>query len=132
MKKPQFVTCINCMDGRTQEPVIKFLKKKLRVHYVDMVTEAGPDKIVAHGRRTSSVTSIKRRVKISIEKHRSKAIAIVGHYGCAGNPVSIRKHLKEIKASVDKIYGWKFGVPVLGLWVNKAFRVERVILREDR
>ncbi len=37
-----FCTAINCMDGRTQLPVIEFLKNKLSVEYVDTVTEPGP------------------------------------------------------------------------------------------
>ncbi len=119
------------MDGRTQEPVIKFLKKKLSFNYVDMITEPGPDKIVAQNRSKAIITSIKQRAGISIEKHKSKAIAIVGHYDCAGNPVSISEHLKHIKASVENIHQWGFGVPVIGLWINKKFQVERVMFKED-
>lgn len=40
----QFVTAINCMDGRVQEPVIKWMKEKYNATYVDMITEAGPNK----------------------------------------------------------------------------------------
>ncbi len=36
------------MDGRVQEPVIKFLKEKYKVDFVDMITEArGMDRILA-------------------------------------------------------------------------------------
>lgn len=38
----KFAAAINCMDGRTQVPVIEFLKNKYGVDYVDMITEPDP------------------------------------------------------------------------------------------
>ncbi|HOP76783.1 MAG TPA: hypothetical protein PLD05_04790 [Thermogutta sp.] len=38
-----FATVVNCMDGRTQGPVISYLKERFGVDYVDNSTEAGPD-----------------------------------------------------------------------------------------
>jgi S-methylmethionine-dependent homocysteine/selenocysteine methylase len=43
----KFGTAINCMDGRTQLPVLDWVKKNYDVDYVDMITEAGADKILA-------------------------------------------------------------------------------------
>ncbi len=131
MNKLRFATCINCIDGRTQEPVIKFLKRRLSVDFIDTITEPGPDKILAQYRRKPAIASIKHRVRISIKKHHSQAIAVVGHYDCAGNPVTISEHLKEIEASVENIHQWGFGVPVIGLWINKEFQVERVMFKEN-
>ena len=45
----KFATAINCMDGRTQLPTINWAMKELNVDYVDSITEAGPDKILAEG-----------------------------------------------------------------------------------
>ena len=42
-----FCTAINCMDGRTQLPVIEFLKDKFGVEFVDTITEPGPVRILA-------------------------------------------------------------------------------------
>ena len=47
MSRMKFATAINCMDGRTQLPVIAYLKEKCKIDCVDMVTEAGPVKILA-------------------------------------------------------------------------------------
>ena len=49
MTKETFATAINCMDGRTQEPIISWAKKAFEVDYVDAITEPGPDKILAEG-----------------------------------------------------------------------------------
>ena len=46
----RFCTAINCMDGRTQEPVIAFVKKRFGIDCVDMITEPGPDKILAQSK----------------------------------------------------------------------------------
>ena len=54
------------MDGRTQIPVIEYIKNKFGVDYVDMVTEPGPNKILAENKDELIMASIKKRVKISM------------------------------------------------------------------
>jgi carbonic anhydrase len=128
MNKLKFATCINCIDGRAQKPAIAFLRKYSDVDYVDMVTEPGPDKILSQYKDKTTIASIKRRVRISIEKHHSKIIMVAGHSDCAGNPVDLSKHLEQIKKSAKKIQEWGFKVPVLGVWLNKNFKVNKVLL----
>jgi len=41
-----FCTSISCMHGRVLLPVIEFLKNHFSIDFVDMVTEAGPVKIL--------------------------------------------------------------------------------------
>ena len=43
-----FATAINCLDGRVQEPVAKFLKKKFGASYVDAITAPGPVKVITN------------------------------------------------------------------------------------
>jgi len=81
-----FCTSIHCMDGRIQLPIIEYLEENYNITYVDTITEPGPCKILAENANKNSVNSIIERVKISINKHNSKLIAISGHYNCAGNP----------------------------------------------
>ena len=122
-----FTTAINCMDGRVQEPVIKYLKKKYKVSFVDMITEPGPNKILAQGRKKSDVLSIKKRVEISVLKHKSQAIAIIGHSGCAGNPASEAEQKKHTLKSIENIKKWKLPVKeIIGLWADKKFRIRRI------
>ena len=45
--KQSFITAINCIDGRVQEPLISFIKKEFSAEYIDLVTEPGPDKILS-------------------------------------------------------------------------------------
>ena len=113
MTKETFATAINCMDGRTQEPIIYWAKKTLEVDYVDAITEPGPDKILAEGSDTL-VESIKNRVMISVNKHGSQNVIVVSHHDCAGNPVSKKEHLEQLKKSVDVISSWELGVKIIG------------------
>lgn len=87
-----FATAINCIDGRTQIPVIDYIRKKYKVDYVDMITEPGPIRVLAENTDKPTIESIKRRVGISTEKHGSVHIVIVGHHDCAGNPVEKATH----------------------------------------
>ena len=82
--KANFACVINCMDGRVQDAVKNFMQKNYGVDYVDMVTEPGPNKILADASEATIIENIRKRVEVSVHHHGSKVIAIVGHFGCAG------------------------------------------------
>lgn len=126
MTKETFATAINCMDGRTQEPIISWAKKTFEVDYVDAITEPGPDKILAEGSDTL-VESIKNRVMISVNKHGSQNVIVVSHHDCAGNPVSEKEHLEQLKKSVDVISSWELGVKIIGVWIGENWKVNKLI-----
>jgi hypothetical protein len=126
MSHGTFVTAINCMDGRTQLPVIELLKKKYGVDYVDTITEPGPVKYLSDNTDKAVIDQIRKRIGISVEKHGSKAIAVVGHAECAGNPVDKRTQLGQIKESLELIKTWGFGCDLLGIWVGADWVAEFV------
>ena len=74
------------MDGRVQLPVIEYLKKYFNVEYVDSITEPGPNLILAEQNDINYLNSISKRLDISVKKHGSVGIAIIGHFDCAGKP----------------------------------------------
>jgi hypothetical protein len=125
MAEHRFVTAINCMDGRVQEPVFRWMTRRLAAHYVDMITEPGPDAILATGHR-GDWASIERRVQISVNTHGSKAVAVVGHHDCSGNPVPDEVHQEQIRQAAALLRRWNLGVRILGLWVSKSWAVEVV------
>ncbi|WP_347861609.1 carbonic anhydrase [Salimicrobium sp. PL1-032A] len=120
-----FATAINCMDGRVQLPIIHWMKENYGVEYIDMITEAGPNRVLLQG-SSNQLDEIKNKVLVSTEKHDSKVIAIAGHHDCAGNPVDRSQKEKEIKRSVELVEKWDLGVTVLGLFVNENWEVEVV------
>ncbi|MFH0896745.1 MAG: carbonic anhydrase [Candidatus Bathyarchaeota archaeon] len=126
MNQRSFATAINCMDGRTQLPVMDYIKKKYRVEYVDMITEPGPIKILAENKDETMLNSIKRRVEISIGKHGSKYIAIAGHHDCVGNPVEKEMQLLQIFNSIKTVHSWGFRGEIIGLWIDENWNVHDV------
>lgn len=119
-----FGTVINCMDGRTQLPVIVFLKEYWKITYIDSITEPGPVKILSERTDKVIVDSILRRCSISVEKHGSNSIAIIAHHDCAGNPVKKETQLVQLGKSVEFIRNRYSSVHILPLWVNRNWEVE--------
>ena len=126
MSNGEFATAINCMDGRTQLPVFEYLKDNFAVDFVDMITEPGPNKILADDKDKTLVNSIRRRVEISVNKHQSKIIAVVGHYDCAGNPADKDEQEKQISIAINRIKQWNLGVELIGLWVDQSLSAAKV------
>lgn len=120
-----FATAINCIDGRVLAPVESWMRENLNVDYVDQVTEPGPDRILTEA-PAEVLAGIRDKVSISVEKHASEVIAVVGHYDCAGNPVSEAEHREQIRRSVDVIAEWDLPVRIIGLWVNRKWEVEKI------
>jgi hypothetical protein len=127
MSNKTFVTAINCMDGRVQLPVMLWLKTEFNVDYVDVITEPGPNKILAENTSISDINSIRKRVDISVHKHLSKHIAVVGHHDCAGNPVDKATQIQHITDAVKTIQSWGYKVTVIGLWVDDQWTVHNIV-----
>jgi len=113
-----FACAINCMDGRFQDPVKDYLIAVYDVDYVDMVTEPGPNKILAEGTNLSVIENIKKRVGISVHHHNAKIIAIVGHFDCAGNPADREEQIKHLKKAKKTVQSFGFNIKIVLLWVK--------------
>lgn len=126
METKVFACVINCMDGRTQEPVIAYLKERLSVDYVDTVTEPGPIGLLTK-RAEPHLTTIKTRCDISVQKHGAVAMAVVGHHDCAGNPVPEATQREQIGACLGLLREWYPNMPLFGLWVDANRKVVETI-----
>ncbi|MDY7038627.1 MAG: carbonic anhydrase [Thermodesulfobacteriota bacterium] len=124
-----FCTAINCMDGRVQLPVSAYLKKRFNVKFVDMITEAGPNKILGKQTSYSLIESVFDRLRISVEDHYSVGIAIVGHHDCAGNPAE-KEEQRPHTVAAAKYIGKRFtrwkNIPIIGLWVDETWSVSEI------
>ena len=122
----EFCTAINCMDGRVQLPVIQYLKKRFNVKYVDSITEPGPNLILAKQKNFSLIKSIFDCISISVDRHNSVGIAIVGHHDCAGNSASQEQQFIHIAEAMQVIKRRYSGVEIIGLWVDKEWVVTEI------
>ena len=96
-----FATAINCMDGRTQEPVRRYVMELTGADLVDAITDPGPIKELAVD--DAYLERIAARVAISVEKHGSRHVFVVGHHDCAGNPVEQAVQEDEIRACLARL-----------------------------
>ena len=103
-KDETFFTSVGCMDGRVQKPILKLGQKKFGAKFADTITEAGLVGVLSKRNVDNNlIKSLKKKILISLEKHRSKGIIIHGHQECAGNPVDDKKHKDDVRKSVDMV-----------------------------
>lgn len=127
-KEHTFACAINCMDGRVQDAVKDYMKEKYHVDYVDMLTEPGPDRILAEHTDAPVLQDLKKRIDISVNHHGAKVVAIAGHFGCAGNPVDKEKHLADLKEAKKTVESFGFNVEVILLWVDNGWLTAEEII----
>jgi hypothetical protein len=112
------------MDGRIQESIIKYLRERFGVEYVDTITEPGPCGILASQQPKELVSSIRRRLDISINKHGSRLICISGHADCAGNPVGDAIQKSQVRESTGILQKQYPGCEIIGLWLDLRGNIE--------
>lgn len=123
-----FCTAVNCMDGRVQLPVIAYLMNRYEVLYVDQVTEPGPIASLACPGDPEIAASILRRVAVSVDRHGSRVVAVVGHCDCTGNQLDETGQREQIREAVERIAGRFPGVEVVGLWVDCDWSVSEACM----
>jgi carbonic anhydrase len=123
MVEGKFATSVSCMDGRIQIPLTKWIKENYSVDYVDTITEPGVDKTITEN---SVFESIKTKVSISINAHKSELVVLSGHYDCAANQVSNEDHIELIKKGIEVISSWNLGTKVIGVWVDDSWNVNTI------
>ena len=116
-------TCLNCMDGRVQLPVLHWIKEHYPVDFVDVITEAGMDQVLSN---QEDIREVLRSISISVNVNKSTRLFVVGHYDCRGNPVDEKVHLQEISNAVKRLREHWPTIEIVGLWVNSSWKVETV------
>ncbi|MBI2036719.1 hypothetical protein HYT17_03760 [Candidatus Microgenomates bacterium] len=100
-----FFTIIGCMDGRCQEAVSLFGQDRFGAVYPDTITEAG---LVGFFNKEpidqQLLTSLKKKIDISLKHHHSKGILVFGHQECAASDaVDEEKHKQDVLAAAEVI-----------------------------
>lgn len=119
----RFCSVINCIDGRVQLPVNRWLRERYGVDYVDTITEPAPNRILAERNDRTVLDSIQRRLATSVRCHGSRVVAVVGHDDCAGSPVPPDTQRNLIRQAAGTVRSWGIGVEVIGLWVDGNLQV---------
>jgi hypothetical protein len=122
----EFAAAINCMDGRVQEPVAAWVREWSGARYVDMITDAGPVRVLAQSRYAQATRAMRNWLEISITAHGTTHVAVAGHADCAGNPVDEEQQRIHIRRALQTVDSWGFGVELAGLWVDAKGKVHQV------
>lgn len=127
-----FFTSVGCMDGRVQTAVNGYASLVFGAEFPDTVTKAGFDGLFAHDELDpNEYSSVEKMIFVSVDKHKSYGVIVHGHEGCAGNPVDVAQHKKDIKKSVLKVKQMLKGkkIVVKGVYVHLTprIRVEDVV-----
>ena len=85
-----------------------------------MVTFPGADGLFSNGDHSEEIALIRRAISISTEKHGSRIIAVVGHYHCAGNPVTREHHYMHIRMAMREVSSWDMHAQIIGLYVRQT------------
>jgi hypothetical protein len=102
------------------------MKQNYNIDGVDMVTFPGADGLFSNGKNSEEIALIRKAVSISTEKHGSRIIGVVGHYDCAGNPVTREHHYMHILMAMREVSSWNLHVQIIGLYVNDKREIEEV------
>lgn len=122
----QFACVINCIDGRIQELVLNYMKDTYCVPFIDTITIAGPVKVLAENKKEKIIKDIKFRAGVSVKKHDSKVIAVIGHHDCALVLTSDDDQVQLVKRAVENVKTWFPLVEVIGLFVDGKWKINKV------
>jgi carbonic anhydrase len=123
--RDKFATAITCIDGRVQQPIVDWMKLHTNVHYVDLITEPGPDKLMGD-ESSPMLAEVVRKVRFSLQHHASTVVALSGHHDCAANAGDRDDHIKQIEAGVRVLLSYNLNARILGLWLSEWNSVELV------
>ena len=126
MKTNSFAAALNCIDGRTQIPVINFIKQRSGVRHVDMITEAGIIKHLSSNTEDSVVKATRLSLEISVSGHKTQIVFLVAHQDCLGNQVADNIQKEQLLQAKRNVESWHLPVEVKCLWLNATWQVEEV------
>ncbi len=113
-----FVAAVLCIDGRFRRCLVEWLTAHFGIDYIDLITEPGPDGLLAQDPEGPRASGIRSRLAVSLAAHQPVAIVIAGHDDCAGNPVEPAIHRTQERRAAAVLRGWYEELPVLGLHVD--------------
>lgn len=113
--------------------MLEYLKRHCGPDYFDACSEAGPLKIITKHHGSCRLLSLKEQISVSLNKHGSKVIALVGHHDCVSNPLPREAQEKQIEKALDYLQR-AYGPDklYLGLYVDEHWKVHEVMRFEAK
>ena len=120
--KVAFAACLNCIDGRTFEPLLMWIRRHCGADFVDMITAPGMVHILARG--GADCDDHINALGVSIEAHGCTEVFVAGHADCAGNPAPDDEHKGHVLRARDRVAAHVPSHRVAALWVGCDGSVE--------
>ncbi|MFV2102940.1 carbonic anhydrase [Micromonospora sp. LOL_024] len=98
----RFATMFTCIDGRIQRPLDSWVRGHLAVDYLDTITEPGPEAVLTTI-GGSWLDALLEKVRISQLAHGSGTLVVAAHSDCAGNPVSVAEHHRQLREGLARL-----------------------------
>lgn len=114
---------MSCIDGRVHLPLITWMRETLSVDFVDLVTHPGVDGFVVQEPELAARV-LRPSIEISVQRHASPVLALVGHHECAANPGSADQHREHLLQGLRVLQTWNLGVKLIALWVNADWQID--------
>ena len=93
----------------------------------DLITESGINLVLAEREDPVLIRTVIDRVTISVEKHDSVGIAVVGHYDCVRNKGSKDDQTVHTKKAIGFLREQYENIKIIGLWVDENWDVHEVV-----
>jgi len=106
------------MDGRVQLSVNETVRTKFGVSHVDTITAPGIVRLLSDAIDTPEAQSILSSIRISVDKHGSRSIAVAAHPDCAGNPCSDQAQKEQLDRAVAFLQAQFSTCEIIGLWAE--------------
>ncbi len=93
---PSFGAALTCIDGRITDLVVDRLRREWGVDHVDLVTTPGPETLAHVGDGEAALSAL----QVSVDRHRSREVAVVAHTDCAANDVDDELRRRQVRETV--------------------------------
>ena len=111
-------TLVNCIDGTVQLPAIEYAKKIWNVEWVDVITDAAPERILSEAKGLEKADHIHDNIEASLCNQIKKRLAIVSHSDCDINTASDWKKIKMLRRAIEHLKSKHTDAEVMGIWIN--------------
>jgi hypothetical protein len=118
----RFAVLLSCIDGRTQQPLLNWVRRELGVSHVDVVTEPGIDAVLARG-DDHAVQALLDKVCVSRLAHGAIALVVAGHHDCAANPGDAASHAADLARATTGLRQALPELPVRAVYVDSTWNV---------
>ncbi len=123
----EFATVLHCIDGRVQLPVFYYLQERFGVPYIDLITEAGMVRHIADPLENPVKLATFESLKISMDRHGSRQVALVAHEDCAGNPTTQAIQEEQLRLGLHQLERNFPGMERLGIWCPLEGAIQEIL-----